>query len=1824
MKSKNPVKRWLSWLLCVSMLLSANGYVLVGAVGTETDAPAVTVTQTVMTDADQTDERTATPTLRDYSIPSSSTHAYDPFAQLKDEEATAAYRESVQYEAGTIIFKVTESAVVDGDLTAVGIDLDAAQELNRTTVDGTDEVTYVAPLDGDVWETVDALSETAGVVDAQPNYLYEDTAIDVPTITKNPHADKQWYHGPDHLNCDKHWQHMHDDGITAGEGSIVAVIDTGVDYTHPDLAANMWVNTAELNGTAGVDDDGNGYVDDVYGCSTVGASRYHSGDPMDDHGHGTHVAGIIGMTANNDEGAVGLAYGTKIMAIKAGQATGVFSDADIAEAIRYAYTMGADVINMSFGGTGRSFLVEEALAEAFSSCVLVAAAGNDGLPTADAPDDFMKKADFYPAGYSYVLGVMASDQNGNLASFSNWDYYNNGGSAEYEMTAPGVDIYSTLPGGQYAQWDGTSMAAPLVSAAAALIRSKYNDKATYSSRFIMGQLASATDRTLLYVDKIGMGHDYTMLDLEASLNELPEPNLTVKNTYLFDDPAIDPANDGDGVVDAGETIDLAVVVRNQWGMAEAVTVTADALSDGGVANPYIEWIIDTVALDDVGTFNEVTNGFVYENDALVGVSNPLRFKVRADCINDAHIAFNLTVTCRNALDAEDTATYKAEGGLSFYVQRGRTVSGTITEDMVWTAEDYWIVENAVYIPEGVTVTVQPGTQIQFWGNDASDPYAARYMAYIEVDGAFLVQGTAEAPVEMFPSAAYQDYGVDIRGGVRENTAANPLSTTVGDTRLSYVNILNPRLNFNHGDHLFITQNREDIYYRSLSNGTVSRHTNYRGKLIANTVNASLLQGCNFENFFGRYTNTLFDRCRVDGTLVHHLYSYKIFQGCAFRGADPFKGRGATLQNPMPFEIPQGTYTDVFTFGDSKYVILKGVDTNWFAEAMYAQKEDSSSALPPYYFRFHALNALAAVRGGSLATLDSAEETAFLQEMVKARSGGHNTAYNHLTETGSVGIITYYGSLSTTDSYRLLLFEYPATVADEEILRPFTAAETAVAAQAAMPYAEYLVPSFQNNAVLNEFLSGETSGWTTLSTSMDTTYVSMAQNNYWGTENEQLIQAQIIDQDTYASLSDIVTEPYLTPDSPELETIYPFVTEAYITDAEGNRLTTCGYEEIQVHVTFNRDMDTAVLPTVSFGPAAPYTDYVVEGAFVDARHWVGTTTVRSVIDAGTEYIRVKDAAAANDTWLRTGVDEARFAFTVASTGAEALTLQAVGGEDCVELSWTQDDYATLAGFNVYRATAENGTYQKLNTRLIPGTIREYTDTDVQPGVEYFYYFTVMGTDLVESNPSNTAAATPIDNVKPVLNHSRVTAANYGESITFNATATDNIGVDYVTLFYRAAGETAYKSVDMTLIENNRYYAAIEGREVAAAGMEYYIEVSDGVSVVRDGSAQYPIAIAVDSSMALYGVSPAKVDVTAAGTTTAVLTGVNLSDTMTLTVGGKAVEYTFVSSNQVSFTVPTGSLGRVDIEVTDGARTASLRNALTYTESTAEVQIVAPNEVKARETVRLPIFVNASGAVYGVDLQLKITRSLYSSVKFEKSAANAAAAVSFSAPYSGVVKLSMASATVLDTTEPIGYLVLTPNNVTESTSTAVEITAAQLNAVAIHSLIDCQPVILPNFTVSGKITYYNSTEGIAGVKVTLSNGMVTYTDENGAYTFTGVTTSRVTVTPSFTGAVNGAVSAQDAALLLQAITGEGEALTEMQQLAADVDGDGKFTALDASYILRKSVGEFAGAFPGSGAEWVFSQPVQVLTLTADKNNVNFTGVLLGDVSGDWTAKPESELE
>jgi len=504
---------------------------------------------------------------------------------------------------------------------------------------------------------VNILQQSPSVEFAEPIYARNIDAIrqDLGQTYNSSLVDQQYY--LDMVNLTPAQEFLESKGINPGgkRDVIVAVIDTGVDYNHEDLMSNMWVNTEEIPEN-GIDDDNNGWIDDIHGITTVG-NEYagHSGDPMDDHGHGTHVAGIIAADGSNAIGITGIAPNVRIMALKAGQQTGVLLTTDIVEAIDYARRMGADVINMSYGGYAPSQIEREALELAFNSSVLVAAAGNDGSTNRPHPQG----KNMYPSSYPWVLGVMATDATNTLASFSNFDYKGRD-QQEYEVAVPGSQILSTLPNNRYAKWSGTSMATPIVAGQAALLKSYFDDPMSHSSRFIMGQIIGTGSADVIIparLKQLGLTlyTNYSGIDIEKSLKFAPKPELSLYDTFIWDKASISEENNGNGVIDAGETVQLALEIRNHWGKADNVNVTLDTKNVSGISNPYVTFNTDTINYGAVGTFNHDDNGFIYdENKEIVGIDEPFEFTVAKNAPNDYVSGFNVTMTGYNGLDPADT------------------------------------------------------------------------------------------------------------------------------------------------------------------------------------------------------------------------------------------------------------------------------------------------------------------------------------------------------------------------------------------------------------------------------------------------------------------------------------------------------------------------------------------------------------------------------------------------------------------------------------------------------------------------------------------------------------------------------------------------------------------------------------------------------------------------------------------------------------------------------------------------------------------------------------------------------------------------------------------------------------------------------------------------------------------------------------------------------------------------------------------------------------------------------------------------------------------
>jgi subtilisin family serine protease len=290
-----------------------------------------------------------------------------------------------------------------------------------------------------------ALEREPAILYAEPSFVYRLAAT-----PNDPSFGGLW--GIQRIAAPAAWD------VTTGSGAVTsAVVDTGIDYTHPDLVANIWANPGEQSN--GLDDDGNGLVDDVRGWNFVDGTN----DPLDLNDHGTHVSGTIGARGNNGVGVVGVNWQVSLMALQAADAAGTLTDVDIVNAFQYACSKGARVVNGSFGGPDFSQAMLDVIGSAAcANTLFVVAAGNDSSNNDLIPD--------YPCDFAAVnlLCVAASDESDLLAGFSNY------GAVNVDLAAPGTNILSTIPvaDGSYDTFDGTSMATPHVVGAAALLWSR--------------------------------------------------------------------------------------------------------------------------------------------------------------------------------------------------------------------------------------------------------------------------------------------------------------------------------------------------------------------------------------------------------------------------------------------------------------------------------------------------------------------------------------------------------------------------------------------------------------------------------------------------------------------------------------------------------------------------------------------------------------------------------------------------------------------------------------------------------------------------------------------------------------------------------------------------------------------------------------------------------------------------------------------------------------------------------------------------------------------------------------------------------------------------------------------------------------------------------------------------------------------------------------------------------------------------------------------------------------------------------------------------------
>lgn len=463
---------------------------------------------------------------------------------------------------------------------------------------------------------------------------------------------------------------------------VIAILDTGVDIDHPDLKANIWTNAKEAEGAEEYDDDGNGFNDDVHGWDFVN----QTGRIGDWNGHGTHCAGIAAAVAGNGIGIVGANPDALIMPVTVMQSDGTGDVATIIKGIDYAVANGADIISMSFGSYGESRAEEQALGRAYQKAVLVAAAGNDGkcLNHAHLERGQFAPKPMYPASYTFVLGVQAMNSEGNITVWSNDDdngpTYTEWGEDKlynYELLAPGVNIESTYPGGNYKSLNGTSMATPMVAGALSRL---IQTKEYVNKEYLFGDLINACSET-------GGLDIYKAFSIKDE-DRIPELSFV---TYEMDDST--NVGDGDGRPDASEVIDFYPIVRNSWGKAKNIKLSIEL---GENEDPQIVELIKKEA--DFGA--ELSAYGKGKSD------EPLRIKINNKCADNRRIRLVLKGTC-DGMEGEFTQE------ITLTVENGVEIGGVIKKDMTLYPNVHYIVTKNLAIPEGVTLTIKPGTKLEF-------------------------------------------------------------------------------------------------------------------------------------------------------------------------------------------------------------------------------------------------------------------------------------------------------------------------------------------------------------------------------------------------------------------------------------------------------------------------------------------------------------------------------------------------------------------------------------------------------------------------------------------------------------------------------------------------------------------------------------------------------------------------------------------------------------------------------------------------------------------------------------------------------------------------------------------------------------------------------------------------------------------------------------------------------------------------------------------------------------------------------------------------------
>lgn len=1163
-----------------------------------------------------------------------------------------------------------------------------------------------------VHQLIDELKALPEVEYAEPNYLVYaldllqsgeplptlDSPQNTPFVYNDPLYSDQWSHAATGLDL------LQAVDTNRTNDPVIAILDTGVDIDHPDLAENIWTNPYETD-EDGLDNDGNGYVDDIHGWSFV--SNYNN--VHDFNAHGTHCAGIAAAVGGNGIGVVGANPHAKIMPVVVLQSNGVGNNATIIQGIYYAKNNGADVISMSFGGYSYSAALEEALGSAYQDAVLVGAAGNDGSPIDfDCSQSPLAKA-VYPGAFSFVLGVQATmpypGPCGTLACFSNFDcdgpcfsqfpeeqLYN------YELSAPGYSILSTVPDGRYRTMHGTSMATPLVAGGISLLM----------------HARSYPNTELLFGDLIQTPQEFTHVNFWDAYN-VPDnrPAVLQGVTFEVNDTTY---GDRDWRADAGETIEFYPTIRSVWGPTDSITVWLEVGTyqiDGETFEEY--FVADDTTLVHFASREPVEFGVSLGSYGKNKSQNPIVLTLDSNIFDGRSINF---VMCAKSPKAPDTLHHN----ISFMVENGVELRGMLTQDMTLYPNVHYIVTDNFAIPENVTLTIKPGTTLKFKDG-----------VVMAVAGKIIAAGTPDSLITFTKC--------DNSGGWRGFNSSQAQYDSIAYCVFEYLDN-NGYCRFGMENTTWGVYGVQDTSYsehEDLMDGDDYIgyiHTNHTYYSVYNSVDSTLMY-YRHEVWYDSnyYQRDSIPEYRRDGSNNYYTYVQSTENwGNRSRHHDLIF-RDNDVWNALPTNVHKSVF---YRNGNLANYDMYAAPCNSPVGDSYCDR-DWGWGLPGGYNNI-INNRSMEWAGYGMNTLRANYinyDTVVFPYLANVSVYNNSTTYRNVNREYYMNK-PYFNKYYENHNYNISRTEWTGNY-----------------------FANYAVDMY--GKIKNEFYvhaSSEVPATFTIGNLyMGSTRENILRKHIFDFEYPQSGTFGWVDLGVIAQrpspLAHGIVWKINVGEISQFENDPNYV--GFDAQDQFDSILPLGVGTYRFDVYFNRAMDTNVAPVVTMGVRSPYTQVVIK----DNARWIGDTvySVQLTLDANTlsdGLCRLAVSGAKDNEHFDVPVENSRFNVQISVAGSLSAGFQATGGVGKIDLEWNFDEvnFNDFLGYNMYRYT-ENEYHELIDTVLINNELivdTMLTDYDVNPGQRYYYYYKVLRTSLDETDASKVVTAVPASSMRGDANGS----------------------------------------------------------------------------------------------------------------------------------------------------------------------------------------------------------------------------------------------------------------------------------------------------------------------------------------------------------------------------------------------------------------------------------------------------------------------------------------